>query len=411
MSLKLLLNNTIWLTISHLLSRGSLMVVGILLAKYLSTQDFAMYSYFQMTIVLIASYASMGLGPTASKYFAELSIDRDNVEIEGLVNSLVSISTLVAIFISIVILMVPDQLLSPGLNISNFLFSIAVFIMIVGIVPLGAIQGLEKYKELAVVSVINAIALFFGAYLAVKYNDAYIAIYSFIFASFIQLIAQMYISYKGVITLNTRNFYLINKKIIRKLSGFVGPLILVTILNSSATYYMGRSVLKIYGDLYFSVFSIGLQWFSLALFIPGLISRVVLPRLIRQKSGNKKMLVYSSITAFAFSVSFFLSGFLAKEMLIGFYGDKYSSFSYVIGYFLAISIFYAPINTLSNAVLAKLGSKYWFYITLIWFLVLMAVFNTFLDKEPIMSIIYAHGISSIIMLCLTITLCIKKKVL
>lgn len=411
MSLKVLLNNTIWLSLSHLLSRGALMLVGILLAKNLSIQDFALYSYFQMTIVLIASYASLGLGPTATKYFAELSTDEHNNDKKQIVSSLVVLSLILAVISALIIFVLPNDMLSSKFDISNALFALAVFIIVIGIVPLGAIQGLEKYKTMAYISIVDGIILFVGACLAIYYKSAYIAIYSLIISILFQAMLHSLTSYSGVVKLHINYAKSINLKAFKELSEFFGPLMIITILNTTSIYYIGRSILKIHGELYFSIFSIGLQWFSLALFVPGLVSRVILPRVIKQTTGIRKMLIYSSISAFLFSSVVFIVGLLMENTLIGLYGNKYSSYPYIIGYFLGISVFYAPVNTLSNALLAKIGSKYWLYITLIWFVVLMIIFNIMVEEFPILSIIYAHIVSSVVMLALTIYICKRKRIL
>jgi hypothetical protein len=68
----ILATNAVWSLLSHLLSRGSLMVAAIILARALPTPAFAAYSYFQMTVSMLAAYAALGLGVTASRYFAEV---------------------------------------------------------------------------------------------------------------------------------------------------------------------------------------------------------------------------------------------------------------------------------------------------------------------------------------------------
>ncbi len=66
--------NTFWKLMSHVLSRGSLIVASIILARSLDQIAFAEFSYFQLTAVTVAAYAGMGLGVTASKYFAEAAV-------------------------------------------------------------------------------------------------------------------------------------------------------------------------------------------------------------------------------------------------------------------------------------------------------------------------------------------------
>ena len=72
MSARLLATNAVWSLVGHILHRGSLMLGAILLARSLATDSFAAYSYFQMTVSMLSTYAALGLGVTASLHFAEL---------------------------------------------------------------------------------------------------------------------------------------------------------------------------------------------------------------------------------------------------------------------------------------------------------------------------------------------------
>ena len=68
---RVLAKNAFWALLCHVLSRGSLMLAAILLAREFETSSFAAYSYFQLTISMLATYAAMGLGVAASRFFAE----------------------------------------------------------------------------------------------------------------------------------------------------------------------------------------------------------------------------------------------------------------------------------------------------------------------------------------------------
>src|SRR5690606_31752242 len=87
------------------------------------------------------------------------------------------------------------------------------------------------------------------------------------------------------------------KDIFVSITKFVGPLVFITILAASSSWILGRLILKDYGEHTFAAYSIGLQWFALALFIPGMISRVVLPRLIREEKNQKETLKIACLAA------------------------------------------------------------------------------------------------------------------
>ncbi len=411
MSIKVLISNTLWSTINHVFSRGILMLSGILLAKHLIPKDFAIYSYYQMTMVMISSYAALGLGVAASKFFAEFSVCKDNQENRDTITTLSGISLIVSLVVAVGIFFIPEKLLGADLGIPSYIFSISVLTLGLNVIPNGAILGLEKYKEATLISLINGIFCLIGVYLAIDLNQVYYSIYFFIIACSVQLIGQSYLISKSLDGISFKNRFMIKKKSISKIFSFLGPLVLVSILTALSGWIIGRSLLSIYGEYIFSVYSIGLQWFALALFIPGMISRVILPRLIRgniENSDNKKILKISCGISLLFSFIIFLLGYMSRDYLIGFYGSYYQEYKNIIIFFLLIAVLYAPANTLGNAIVAKLGSLPWLIITLIWFVLLLLIFYICIAKYNIMAAIYSQGIATFTLLMLSYFLCKKK---
>lgn len=408
MSMKILLNNALWSTISHILSRGILMLSGILLARYLSPKDFALYSYFQITATMLATYSALGLGVAASKYFAEFSINKDNKEVIDTISTLLGIALVISILATVIILLIPNKILSSGLNISNTTFALAVLVLSLNIIPSGAVLGLEKYKQATFFSLMNGLICLLGVFLSISFNKVNYSIFFFILAYLAQLIGYLFITYKEMSFLPLKNMFRIKKSVISNLSKFIGPLVFVSLLTASSGWILGKSLLEIYGEHVFAAYSIGLQWFSLALFIPGMISRVVLPRLIRSEVNNKSVLKTACLLAFGFSIFIFLIGSLFKEEIILFYGNSYSEYEYVLVSFLFIAVIYAPANTLGNAIVAKLGSFHWFIITICWFICLMLTFFLRVRQDGILAVIYAQILSTLILLVISYILCRKK---
>ena len=408
MSVKLLINNTLWSSIDHILSRGILMISGVLLARYLSAENFATYSYFQITTTMLATYSALGLGVAGSKYFAEWSIDSQNKEIIETISNLFGIAFVLSLLATLIILVMPNEMLSASLGISNITFAIAVLILSLNIIPSGAVLGLEKYKQAAIFSLINGFIFLFGVFLSVYYNEVSYSIVSFILAAFIQLLGNLFLIREYIKQTKLKSFFLIRLVFLRSIFSFIGPLVCVSLVTAGSGWILGRGLIEVYGAHVFSAYSIGLQWFALALFLPGMISRVVLPRLIREDSNNKKVLRTACLIALLFSFSIFLIGSFFRNEIISFYGDSYTEYSNIIMGFLFVALLYAPANTLGNAIIAKLGSFPWFVITMLWFICLMLVFYFRLNSDGILSVIYAQIIATSLLLSLSYMLCIKK---
>lgn len=408
MSTRILLHNTIWSSISHILSRGTLMLSGILLAKYLTPEKFAVYSYFQMTTTMLAAYSAMGLGVAASKYFAELANDFNNQQNINTVSNLFTIASIFSILITVAVLLTPNELLTAGLGIPNFIIAIAVLSLSLNIIPGGAILGLEKYKEAALFYFLNCLIFLIGVLLSVLYNEVIYSITAFIFASIIQLLGNLFIINKSVSTLEIKRVFRLDIKTIHRIYQFSGPLIFVSMITASSGWIIGRGLIDQYDEHIFAVYSIGLQWFSLALFLPGMISRVILPRLIREKLPNKKTLRVACAMSFTFSFIIFSGGSIFSKYIISFYGENYSEYNFIIIGFLLVALLYAPANTLGNAIVSKVSSLHWFFITLVWFVSLMIIFYLRVSKDGILSVIYAQAFATTLLLILSFIVCRKK---
>ncbi|AKX56098.1 hypothetical protein AKN90_10560 [Thiopseudomonas alkaliphila] len=124
MSLKLLASNAVWSGTAHLLGRGSLVVAAMLLSNKLLSGDFAAYSYFQLTVSMLATYSALGMGVTASRFFAEVGVVKS--ECLQPLGALWLLSILIGLIICGLILLIPNEWISGGLNIPNWLLSLGV---------------------------------------------------------------------------------------------------------------------------------------------------------------------------------------------------------------------------------------------------------------------------------------------
>ena len=133
--MKTLLTNAGWSAAAHLLERGSLVLVSIILSRMLATEGFAAYGYFQMTVSMLAAYAAMGLGVTASKFFAES--DQQSGDAMPPLGTLWALSVLSGLLMALVVLLVPSSWFESGLNIPSWLLAVGVFVLSLGVIPGG----------------------------------------------------------------------------------------------------------------------------------------------------------------------------------------------------------------------------------------------------------------------------------
>jgi O-antigen/teichoic acid export membrane protein len=375
MTTKILVSHVSWSMLSHLFSRGSMMLSAVLLARFLTEHDFATYSYFQMTATMIATYSAMGLGVTASKFFAELDhkTNSKNTDVIKSIGTLWTLSIGLAFAAAFIVFLIPTASLTSGLNIPVWLFALCVWVMALDIVPSGGILGLERYKQVACISLLSGSINLAGAYIS---TQTYLPIYSMwalVMGCATQAFGEMYVIARNVGWPVFFRLFVFDRSKLKVVFSFVGPMFLVSIMAGSGTWILGKIILSgPDGQHEFALYSIGLQWYSLALFIPLMISRVMLPRIIKNTSSDSKSLVRQSVL-FSLLSAFFLVliGYVFGEELMSLYGIKYEVGNLFLTFFLLAALFNAPANALGNTLIGRNNQKIWMEIILVWFLVLM----------------------------------------
>ncbi|HDR1023064.1 TPA: oligosaccharide flippase family protein, partial [Pasteurella multocida] len=310
--------NIIWSMSSHILSRGVLLFSGMLLARNVPVEDFAVYNFFLMTATMISNYGSMGLDIAASRFFAEKK-ENQNHKILG---NLYSISFVLAILSGIATFLFIDNIW-PIDSYYKILISITVLLLILNITPTGGVMGVEKYKDFFFLSIFNTIILLGGVATTIKYKDISIQLYAYIISILFLFFAQNYLLKKDTQVFKSLSNFKFEKNALKEISSFCGAMSLVSILASTAPWLLGKIILDNYNNLYFSVYSIGLQWFSLGMFIPGIISRLILPRLVKQyniDNQSKKEVKITLLATLLISFMIFILGSLLSPQIMKWYG-------------------------------------------------------------------------------------------
>lgn len=398
--------NIIWSMGSHILSRGVLLLSGMLLARNLAVEDFAIYNFFMMTSMTIMNYSSMGLEVAASRFFAEKKENQNNI----ILGNLYSIAIILAILSSVLTFIFIDKIWDTT-TFYKTLITITVLFLVINIVPTGAIMGIEKYKDLFFLSILNSLIILSGAFLTISMNEISIQIYTYIFSVIFSIFIQTHIIKNNTFLFTELSNFKLRGKAIKEIMSFCGVMSIVSILAATAPWLIGKIIIDTFNVLHFSVYSIGLQWFALAMFIPGMVSRVILPRLVKEyKKGIESKKEIRITLLFTLSIAFiiFILGFLFSPYLTNWYGDEYLAYSNVISFFFFLAIVYAPINVLANIIIVKMNTKVWFLITLMWFISLLVLLFPMMEFYGFWGVLYAQGLSALIYNLLSLFTCIKK---
>ena len=409
MSARLLATNAAWALVSHVLHRGSFMLGAILLARSLPSGDFAAYSYFQMTVFMLSTYAAMGLGVTASRFFAEYGHQRDGASAP--LGTLLALSCGISAVAFFLILLLPSAWLDAGVSVPQWLIALGVAATVAGVVPDGGILGLEKYRQASLVSLLSALCMLGMIGVAAMHQSPLLGMWGIVASLAVQNLGQLIVIVRTVGWQAIAGSFRWSAQILRKLASFAGPMFLVSILAGSGTWIVGRMILASTGALEFSAYSIGLQWFALGSLLPGMVSRVVLPRLVRNRGQDSRHLVHMAVLlALVPACAMAAGAFVLSPWLIKIYGNLYQDFLLIIPVFLVISIFNAPIKTIGNGIVAHDGQFQWLIITVAALLIMIISLALFSIKNS-WSAVTSHALSTVAMLLMVLRVGRKRRLI
>lgn len=371
------------------------MIAAMVLARGLNSTDFAAYSYFQLTASMVATYAALGLGVTSAKLFAAADT---NPSVKPPLGTLWLLSFALSVVAGVITYALPRDWIAPDLEVSSIAFASAVVVLSSSIVPAGAVVGLEKYRYAFLSAVAFFVTLLALAIYASKVGSLEFAMFGFVVAASVQLCCHSLIVYRSVgfkVLVETASLRLDSMlRVVRA----VGLMAFVSIVAASGSWFVGRIILYHSSNPKdFSIYAIGLQWYALALFLPAMISRVLLPRFVRVETGGsdaKQLLRIGMVGALAAGAVVAVIGSIFSSYIMMPYGVEYADFELVLVAFLFAALPAAPANTLGNAIIASNGERVWLAVVSLSFVVLVASAYFLVRYGPIGGAV-AHAIASI----------------
>ena len=363
---------------AHSISRAGLVLSSVVMARGFSTEGFAAYSYFRETVLLIATYAALGLGVTATRCFAAAEVKALESE-RALPGSLSCLSFIASALASVVVVAIPGTWITAEFAIPRWLLSIAVGFAALEVVPINAVVGLERYRAVVMLSFMYAGVVVFSAWRSVTLGDPIVGMFGLIAGSFAQTAGCYVVVYRAIGWRAMAEGAVPRFRELRAAFRIAGPMFATSLMVVSGNWLVGRIMLEEPdGDRIFSLYAVGRQWYGLGLVIPAMVSRVLLPRLVRIKgSGNRddmRALVRHS-TAVATISALVVASFVVPlgPWLLSFYGRQYTETTWLITGFIALAVITAPARALTNPIVADDGQMSLLAFTVGWLVFLLAV--------------------------------------
>ena len=377
---KRFISGSFWSILGAVLSRGLMLIASIIVARIIGKTEYGELGIIRSTVTMFSVFAGFGLGLTATKYIAEFR-DKEP-EVTG---KIIAISTIFAVMsgaiISMVILLYAPYLSNNILNSQNLshelqLSAIMLFFSALNGAQTGILTGFEAFKKIAKINVISG---------AISFP--------------VQILTTYLWGLQGaVIGFGTNYFilYLLNKKGVQQITKkhkinisyvncwsqwrvlykFSLPAVFSGLLVTPVMWF-GNAILVNQQNGYdeMAIFDAANQWRNAILFLPTIISQILLPLLANSNNNKlqfKKLLKYSILTNFSITsiIAITISGF--SGLIMKSYGSDFYSGRNVLIILVFTTTLIATNSTIGQAIASK--GKMWigFLLNSIWAIVMLS---------------------------------------
>lgn len=362
--------------LSQVLGRGSLILASILVANFMTVESFSTFTYFNLTIAMIATFSTLGLGVAASRVFAESTVALDDTKrCEARVVLL--LAAVSAVFAVCVLSVMPDAWLVASAGLSRMVLYASVIAITINNVLMGAMSGRGAFGLMATAAGAGLVLLLGGVGAAVYFGSIDLAIWS-VLASMVLQVAIFSTYLLPLLRRTDRSdFKLFDSRLFSRVLQIAGPMFVTSLVVATVFWALGRALLG--GDngaAEFSKYAVGLQWFSFILLVPSITTRVFFPRIVRasvQDSADRRRLVLTNAGAnFLVAAGIGAVALVMGETLLGLYGNGDVTDLDVFRLFVLAAVAASPVNGLSNAIIARdPGPRRWLMMQIGWALIIL----------------------------------------
>ncbi len=379
-------SDVFYVAASQVLGRGSLILASLVVANFMLPEHFALFAYFNLTVTMIAAFATLGLGLAASRIFAESTIELGEAKRREL--RTVLCLTLACALVAVLLLHVlPNRLVHADFDLNRGLLYSAILAVTLNNVVAGALSGRGAFRTMALAAAASLCTLIAGVGTAVYVANIELAILAVLASMLVQVSIQAH-AIRALLGRGNAESFLPRWRDVSRVLQIAGPMFATSLLVMSVFWLLGRFVLGGQnGVAEFSNYAIGLQWFSFILLVPAIITRVFFPRIVRaakSETADKRRLVIANAGA-----NFTIAGFIGcitllfPDALLALYGAAGETARAAFPVFVLAAIVASPVNGLGNSIIARdPGPRRWLLLQVIWTLVaLISVLYLFADRS------------------------------
>ncbi len=336
-----LANDSFWALFGSVVGKGLSLAAGILIARYLGKEVYGEYGVIKNTLTYIAIVSTFGFGYSATKYVAEY-VKSNDYRIASLCKSIEMITILFSVTLSLLCTLFAGEVASvikaPHLEFPLRVFSCLILFNALDATQIGILSGLKKFKATADLSCVSGVSLFVLSWIGTSVWGLNGAVAALLGSFIIQALVGQVMIRRSVSALPVDKGGSIERKELAGMLSFSLPIALQESLYA-VVHWLGLLVLTTYasyGEV--GLFSAAGTWFSVVIFIPGVLRNVMFSHLTSADNHHsllKKLIAVNLVSTIAPVVVLVL----ASPFITQFYGPTFSDLPRVLNVYMCAALF------------------------------------------------------------------------
>lgn len=276
------ISGSFWLAAGSVLSKILLALAYIILARMLTAKEYGEYGILKSTIDNFLIFATLGVGLTTTKFISEYK-HHNPQRASGILGTAIGVVFLLGLFLAGFIFFNSDIIADKMLNsekLKPLLGVVAVILVFTAVngVQLGALLGLQSFKQTAVANILQGILLFTGIVLGGYLGGVKGAIYGNLTALILLFFSTQYILRSQLRNYGMNATIKTWRSDLRSIYKFALPASLSTLVTAPTIWYLNTMLARTengYKEL--GIYSAAIVFTSAIQMINGTISNVLLP--------------------------------------------------------------------------------------------------------------------------------------
>lgn len=317
--------DSFWAVFGNGIGNALMLFAGILIARFLGKDLYGEYGVVKTTMFYIASFATLGLGFTSTKYIANAIQERPS-HIKSIVRCSMSITLAFSGLIAFLLLCFAHTLANylgeESLTLALRALAVVILFKAITTTQIGLLSGFKDFKHIAYNSLYSGLFMLILCIPLTYFFSLQGALISLLFSQMFNCLINYFSVRKYTQKLVGQEMLSYSREMIK----FSFPVALqessYTICNWAAIMFLTKYASM--GDV--GVYSACAQWNSIILMIPSLLSNVVLSYLsgVSKNSNNhimmlKKMILINLLC----TIVPFLIVYFAADFISSFYGASF----------------------------------------------------------------------------------------